>query len=101
MVVCLPMTRNEQIAIEILDEIDRARSGSLKLDELETKLWRLLDATDEGFPHYIAGLVENLVVNIQQLQRENIFWMSQPADENRGIETIFNEVTGAISQYLR
>ncbi|RZA09616.1 MAG: hypothetical protein EOP11_01105 [Proteobacteria bacterium] len=95
------MSRNEAIAVEMLNEIDRARSGSLKLDELEERLWRLLDAVDETFPNILAGRVENLVGELRELQRENIaFAGGRLVDENQGAEVIYNEVCAAIGRYV-
>jgi hypothetical protein len=58
------MNRSEKIALEMLDEIERARSGIIALDELEQKLWRLLDAADASFSPVIAGRVDDLVLYI-------------------------------------
>lgn len=96
------MSQNQNIAIEMLDEIDRARSGSLPLDQLEYKLWRLLDAVGMDFPKSVAGRVENLVLEIQELQRENVNGAGGSAvDENRGVDDLYNEVTGEISRFIR
>lgn len=93
---------NEKIAVQMLDEIDRARSGSLGLEELEFRLWRLLEAVDGTFPRIVAGQVEDLVLEIRQLQKAN---SSGPggdeADENRGIDDIYNAITSAIGAAIR
>lgn len=95
------MSRNEQIALEILNEMERARSGALALDELETTLWRLLERTDLGFPSVLSGRVENFVQELRDLQRENrYFAQGRDVDENQGADAVFNEVTGAIGRYL-
>jgi hypothetical protein len=93
------MSRNKEIAIQILEEIDRARSGNFPLEELEQKLWRLIESADEGFPLGISGRVEDMVLELQNLKRENLSGEAE-ADENRGSEVIYNEVTGAIARYL-
>jgi hypothetical protein len=93
---------NEKIAVQMLDEIDRARSGSLGLEELEYRLWRLLEATDETFPRIVAGQVEDLVLEIRQLQKSNTSGPGgSEADENRGIDDIYNAITGAIGAAIR
>ena len=66
------MPRNEQAVLDMLDEIDRARLGVLSLDELEEKLWRLLDQTDESFPPVLSGRVEDFVLELKRLQAENL-----------------------------
>jgi hypothetical protein len=88
--------------VQMLDEIDRARSGSLGLEELEYRLWRLLEATDETFPRIVAGQIEDLVLEIRQLQKANTEGPGGcEADENRGIEEIYNSITGAIGAAFR
>lgn len=85
----------------MLDEIDRARSGVLALDELEEKLWRLLDQTDEAFPPILSGRVEDFVLELKRLQAENLATGARrDVDENRGFELIFQEVQSALSRYL-
>ena len=85
----------------MLDEIDRARSGALTIEQLEEKLWRLLDETDLGFPVTVAGQVEELVQGLRRLRRENrALAQTDDADEDRGSEVLFNEVIGAISRFL-
>jgi len=96
------MNRNQEIAVEMLDEIDRARSGSLSLSDLEYKLWRLLDGTQEGFPKTVAARVEDLVLEIQQKKNENIHGAGgAAADENLGVDAIYNEVASAIAGFIR
>lgn len=95
------MAQNQKIALEILDEIDRARAGNLTLDELEQRLWRLLESTERGFPEVLSSSVENLVQELRHLQRENIaFARGAEVDENRGADAIFHEVTSALGRYL-
>lgn len=94
------MNRNHQVALEMLDEIDRARSGVIPLDELEQRLWRLLDSADAGFPPRVASRVEDLVLSLQRLQSENLSFHGHDADENRGTEVLFNEVAGELSRFL-
>jgi hypothetical protein len=92
---------NEQIAVEILNVIERARSGNLALDELERTLWRLLERTDLAFPALLSGCVENLVQELRELQKENLYFnRGREVDENQGADAIFNEVTGALGRYL-
>ena len=93
---------NEKIAVEMLDEIDRARSGSLSLEDLEFRLWRLLEATDTSFPPVVAGRVEDMVLEIRDLQRANLSGPGASAvDENRGVDEIFNSVTSALGEAMR
>lgn len=93
---------NEKIAVQMLDEIDRARSGSLPLEELEYRLWRLLEAADETFPRIVAGQVEDLVLEIRHLQKANTSGPGgNEADENRGIDDIYNAITSAIGAAIR
>jgi len=93
---------NEQIAVQMLDEIDRARSGSLPLEDLEYRLWRLLDAVDESFPRIVAGQVEDLVLEIRQRQKENTQGPGgSQIDEDRGIDEIYNAITSAIGAAFR
>jgi hypothetical protein len=95
------MDTNQKIAIEMLEEIDRARSGQRQLEELEERLWRLLDGTDEGFPPVLAGKVEDLVLDLKRLRQRNLsFGPSHTVDEDRGSEDIYNDIIGAISRYL-
>ena len=94
------MDKNRKLALEMMDEIDRARAGVLALEELEEKLWRLLDATEPGFPPVVASRVEDLVLGLQRLQQENLAFHGHDADENRGAEVLFNEVAGELSRYL-
>jgi hypothetical protein len=91
---------NQAAALEMLDEIDRAQSGALGLEELEQRLWRLLDATDERFPPTISSRVEDLVLQLQRLQRQNLSFHGGDSDENRGTEEIFREVTSALSRFV-
>lgn len=84
----------------MLDEIDRALSGALPLEELEERLWRLLDATDSAFPPGIAGSVEDLVLKLRRQREENLFFGGHDADENRGTEDLYQEVTAALSRFL-
>ena len=84
----------------MLDEIDLARSGSISLEELEQKLWRLLDRADGNFPLSVAGRVEELVLKIRERQRENLSYSENDPDENRGIEVLFNEVCGSLNRIL-
>lgn len=90
--------KNEKIAIEMLDEIDRARSGSLSLEDLEFRLWRLLEATDTEFPRIVAGQVEDLVLEIRQLQKNNSSFAE--TDPDRGVDEIYNAITSAIGSAL-
>lgn len=91
----------EKIVIEMLDEIDRARSGTLPLDELEQKLWRLLDAAGSDFPPVVASRVEDLVLELRRLQTENLRWGShRDTDPDRGSEQIFNDVAAALHRVL-
>ena len=95
------MERNESIAIEILNEIDRARSGSQNLDELESKIWRLLERADDRFPRILAGRIEGMVNELRALRRENLsFSGGHEVDEDRGADLIYNEVTGALGRFL-
>ncbi len=85
----------------MLDEIDRARSGVLTLDELEQKLWRLLDVAGANFPPVLAGRVEDLVLELRRLKSENLsFGSHRDVDENRGAEVIFNDVAAALQRIL-
>lgn len=93
--------KNEKIALEILDEIDRARGGSLTLEELEQRIWRLLDQTGPDFPQILAGKAENLVQSIRDLQRENLsMGGSRQIDENRGVDAVYHEVSAALGRYV-
>lgn len=94
------MDKNRQLALEMLEEIDRARGGHLPLGELEEKLWRLLDATGPGFPLSVAGQVEDLVLGLKRLQEENLASHGRDADETRGAEVLFNEVAGELGRFL-
>lgn len=95
------MKRNQEIALQMLDEIDQARTGSLPLDVLEERLWRLLDATEHGFSPIVAGKVDELVLDLRRLQRVNLAsGAARDVDENRGAEGIFLEVTGALNRIL-
>lgn len=94
------MDKNQRIALEMLDELDRAKAGVLTLDELEEKLWRLLDGTGPGFPLPVASRVEDLVLGLRRLQGENLAFHGEDADENRGAEVLFNEVAGELSRFL-
>lgn len=88
--------------LQMLDEIDRARSGVISLDDLEQNLWRLLDAADESFSPVVAGQVEDLALELRRLQAENLASGSvRDVDENRGAETIFNYVAGELHRALR
>ena len=87
---------NEKLAIQMLEEIDRARSGTLSLDELETRLWRLLESTDQSFPLIVASQVEDLVRDLRERQNEN-----GPADAARGLDQIFNAAAGALGELIR
>lgn len=100
-VIGAPVPRNEQAVLDMLDEIDRARLGVLSLDELEEKLWRLLDQTDESFPPVLSGRVEDFVLELKRLQAENLATGARKdVDENRGFETVFQEVQNALSRFL-
>ena len=95
------MGKNEKVALEILDEIDRARAGNLSLDELEHNLWRLLETTEPGFPNVLASRVENLVQELRDLHRENLaFARGAEVDEKQGSDTIYHEVTSAIGRFI-
>ena len=94
------LSANQKAALAMLDEIDRAQSGSLPLDELEEKLWRLLESTDSAFPPIVAGRVEDLVLKLRRQREENIAFHGQDADENRDTEELYQEVTAALSRYL-
>jgi hypothetical protein len=95
------VNQNEKVALEILDEIDRARSGSLTLDELEERIWRLLETADRDFPSILAGKAESLVQNIRDLQRENIsFAGGREVDENHGVDAVYHEVSAALGRYV-
>jgi|GEM_PF-5111794 len=95
------MNGSDKIVLEMLDEIDRARSGVLPLDELEQKLWRLLDAAGAAFPPTVAGRVEDLVLELRRLQAENLRWGNhRDTDPNRGSEQIFNDVAAALQRVL-
>lgn len=95
------MDHNQKLALDMLDEIEHARSGSIGLDELEEKLWRLLDATDEGFSPIVAGKVEDMVLALKRLQAANLAsGAARDVDENRGAEDVFHEVTGALNRLL-
>ena len=96
----LKMEVNKKIALKMLDEIDLARSGSISLEELEQKLWRLLDRADGNFPLSVAGRVEELVLKIRERQRENLSYSENDPDENRGIEVLFNEVCVSLNRIL-
>jgi len=92
---------NERLALEMLDEIERCRTGSLSLDDLESRLWRLLESVGREFPPILAGQVESLVPNIRELQRENIaFAGGREVDENHGIDAVYHEVSAALGRYL-
>jgi hypothetical protein len=95
------MTRNQQLALEMLNEIDSARSGGQPLEQLEERLWRLLDATDAAFPPTVASRVEDLVQELRRNRRENLaFARPDEADEDRGAEALYNEVTGELHRFL-
>jgi hypothetical protein len=91
---------NHKAALEMLDCIDRAQSGSLPLEELEEKLWRLLDSTTTEFPPGLSGRVEDLVLKLRRQQEENLAFGGRDADENRGTEGLYQEVTTALSRFL-
>ena len=95
------MNRNEQVAIEILNAIDRARAGNATLDDLERSIWRLLEQADSDFPRVLAGRVEGLVDEVRRIQRENqAYAAGNDVDENRGADVAFNEITGALGRFL-
>jgi hypothetical protein len=95
------VNRNEQVALEILDEIERARNGSLGLDELEQRIWRLVESADDDFPPILAGQAETLVDNIRELQRENrAFARGREIDENFGVDAIYHEVSAALGRFV-
>ncbi len=87
-----------QIAIEMLEVIDENRSGIASLDELEAKLWRLLDRAGESFPPILAGKVEDLVLELQKLRRVNRAF-GHEGDEDRGVEEIYNDVIGSLARF--
>ncbi len=89
------MGRNEEAVLEILNAIDRARSGSASLDELETNVWRLPESPN--LPPILGGRLENFVQELRHLRRENLAFAVDP---DRGADALFNEVTGALSRYL-
>lgn len=94
------MSENEKLALEMLNEIDRARSFNLSMDDLEQRLWRLLDQVDEDFPKILAGKVENLVQEIRHLQNDNLRTAhGRDVDPNQGAEVIFNELTNALGRF--
>ncbi|MGZ3694522.1 MAG: hypothetical protein ACXWQO_10105 [Bdellovibrionota bacterium] len=95
------LSKNQKIVLEMLDEIERTRSGMRTIEELEEKLWRLLDGTDLSFPVTVASQVEELVQGLRRLRVENrAFANSDDVDEDRGTETLYNEVVGALSKLL-
>lgn len=95
------MKANEKVALELLDEIERARSGNLPLEDLESRLWRVLETAGCDFPAILAGQVESLVPNIRDLQRENLaFAGGREVDENHGVDAIFHEVSAALGRYV-
>lgn len=95
------MNRNEQVALEILNAIDRARAGNVNLDDLERSIWRLLEQVAPDFPRVLAGRVENLVDDVRRIQRENLsFAGGRDVDENRGADVAYNEITGALGRFL-
>jgi hypothetical protein len=95
------VSRNQQVVLEILNAIDRCRSGNVTLDDLERSIWRLLEQADASFPRVLAGRVETLVDDIRRIQRENLAYaQGRDVDENRGAEVAYNEVTGALGRYL-
>ena len=95
------MAANDKYIIEMLDEIDRARSGTIPLDELEQKLWRLLDSVDQTFPNVVASRVEDMVLELRRLRAENLSYGNhRDTDEFKGAEEIFNSVAGALQRIL-
>ena len=95
------MSRPQTVALEILDVLDQARSNNIPLDDLEQRLWRLLEEAGPQFPSILAGQVESLVPAIRELQRENIaFARGREVDENHGADALYHEVTGALGRYL-
>lgn len=95
------MSRNEKVALEILNEIDRARSGTVSLDELEHNVWRLLEAADHDFPKTLAGRLEGFVQELRELERENLrFSGGGDPDPTRGADVVYNEVTGELGRFL-
>lgn len=92
---------NQKIVLEMLDEIERTRSGNRTIEELEEKLWRLLDATGPDFPVTLAGQVDELAHNLRRLRSENrAFAHPTDVDEDYGADAIYNEVVNALSRFL-
>lgn len=91
--------QNQMAVLDMLEEIERARSGRVDSDHLEERLWRLLDATGPGFPVGLAGQVEELVQSLRRQRNENRSF-SNDIDEDRGTDVIYNEVVNALSRYL-
>jgi hypothetical protein len=94
-------SQNQLAVLDMIEQIERARSGMVDSDKLEEKLWRLLDSTGLGFPPTLAGQVDELVQSLRRLRNENrAFAHSTEVDENRGADGIYNEVVNALSRYL-
>lgn len=94
------MNLSHQIALEMLEAIDENRSGTLSLDHLEERLWRLLDKAGTTFPPILAGKVEDLVLELKKHQSINRSF-GREADENHGNEEIYNDVIGSLSRLAR
>ena len=95
------MNNNQKIALEMLEQIDRARTGALTIDQLEENLWRLLDAGGAAFPVVVAGQVDEMVQDLRRLRSENRAFAKQgEIDEDRGSEVIFNEIIASLSRIL-
>lgn len=95
------MNNNQKIALEMLEQIDRARSGTMNLEQLEENLWRLLDAAGRDFPVVVAGKVDEMVQDLRRLRSENrAFSKTAEIDEDRGSEMIFNEIIASLSRIL-
>jgi hypothetical protein len=96
------MNSNAKVALEILDEIERARSGALPLEELESRVWRLLERTDPAFPRILAGRLEGFVQELRRLEEENVrLAAGRDPDPARGADQLYNEITGELGRYLR
>lgn len=92
-------SESQKVALEMLEQIERNRSGAFPLEALEEKLWRLLDRVGPGFPATLAGQIEEMVQNLRRLQQENRSF-GPDIDEDRGADVVYNEVINAISRYL-
>lgn len=95
------MIKVQEIISAMLAEIERGRSGEISLEELEERLWRLLDRAGTSFPPILAGQVEEFVLELKKLRGQNrALGAGSDFDEDRGFDQVYNEVIGSLSRLL-